>query len=178
MRSPGGRMLVNPPSRECWLHPAAEIFRSPIAGSGLRTTGPIALGEAVSRVGGRLMSTAELDALVASSDVYIDSITVDEDVQLVLPIGTPNHFGNHSCEPTLWWADAYTLVARHDLEPGTELTSDYATASNHPDFIMNCHCETYRCRQVITGDDWRIPQLQQRYAGHWVPYLQGLIDAG
>jgi hypothetical protein len=31
---------------------------------------------------------------------------------------------------------------------------------------------------VITGDDWRIPQLQQRYAGHWIPYLQRLIDAG
>ncbi len=41
---------------------------------------------------------------------------------------------------------------------------------------MMCHCETYRCRQMVTGDDWRIPQLQQRYAGSWVPLIQRLID--
>lgn len=169
--------MIPPPPRACWLHAGAEIFTSPIAGRGLRATVPIAAGEPVSRLGGRLVSTAELDALVMSSTDYIDSITVDEDVQLLVPIGTPNHFANHSCDPTLWWADEYTLVARRDLEPGIELTSDYATGSSHPDFVMNCHCETYRCRQVITGDDWRIPQLQQRYAGHWVPYLQRLIDA-
>jgi uncharacterized protein len=170
-------MVTSPPA-ECWLHPGAEIFRSPIAGSGLRTAVPIAAGEHAARLGGRLVSTAELDALVAASDVYVDSITVDADVQLVLPIGTKNHYANHSCDPTLWWGGEYTLVARRDLEPGAELTSDYATASSHPDFVMNCHCETYRCRQVITGDDWKIPQLQQRYAKHWIPYLQRLIDAG
>jgi hypothetical protein len=170
-------MITQPPA-ECWLHPGAEIFRSPIAGSGLRTSVPIAASERVAELGGRLVSTAELDALVRTSDVYIDSITVDDGVHLVLPTGTPNHFANHSCDPTLWWADEYTLIARHDLAPGTELTTDYATGSSHPDFVMNCHCETYRCRQVITGDDWKIPQLQQRYAGHWIPYLQRLIDAG
>ena len=169
--------MIAPPPAECWLHPGAEIFRSPIAGSGLRTTVPIAAGEQVARLGGRLVSTADLDALVAASDVYVDSITVDADAQLVLPLGTKNHYSNHSCDPTLWWAGEYTLIARRDLEPGTELTSDYATGSNHPDFVMHCHCETYRCRQVITGDDWQIPQLQQRYAGHWIPYLQRLIDA-
>jgi hypothetical protein len=40
-----------------------------------------------------------------------------------------------------------------------------------------CHCETYRCRQVIEGTDWQIPQLQRRYAGWFAPVVQQRIDA-
>jgi hypothetical protein len=29
---------------------------------------------------------------------------------------------------------------------------------------------------VIEGTDWQIPQLQKRYAGHWPPDVQQLID--
>jgi hypothetical protein len=27
------------------------------------------------------------------------------------------------------------------------------------------------CRQVITGEDWRRPDLRARYGDHWVPAL-------
>jgi SET domain len=84
---------------------------------------------------------------------------------------------NHSCEPTLGWRDETTLVAVRDLAAGEELTLDYATAIDDPTFVMMCHCETYRCRQVIEGTDWQIPQLQKRYAGFWGPVLQRRIDA-
>jgi SET domain-containing protein len=84
--------------------------------------------------------------------------------------------GNHSCDPTLWWADGYTLVARRDLASGEELTHDYATSIDDPAYLLACHCQTYRCRQLISGDDWQIPQLQQRYEGHWTPALQRRID--
>jgi hypothetical protein len=30
---------------------------------------------------------------------------------------------------------------------------------------------------MVEGTDWRIPQLQQRYAGRWAPAVQALIDA-
>jgi SET domain len=84
---------------------------------------------------------------------------------------------NHSCEPTLGWADDTTLVAVRDVADGEELTVDYATSIDDPEFVMMCHCETYRCRQVIEGTDWQIPQLQLRYAGFWRPQLQRRIDA-
>jgi SET domain-containing protein len=83
---------------------------------------------------------------------------------------------NHSCEPNLGWSSADTLVAVSDIAEGEELTLDYATRITDPDFAMMCHCETYRCRQVIEGTDWRIPQLQQRYAGRWAPAVQQMID--
>jgi hypothetical protein len=87
---------------------------------------------------------------------------------------------NHSCDPTLaWTADGAGLVAFRDVEAGEELTVDYATSSTDPQMVVRCHCETYRCRQLVTGDDWRIPQVQQRYAGHLAPPVQRAVeDAG
>jgi SET domain-containing protein len=83
---------------------------------------------------------------------------------------------NHSCAPNLGWAGNDSLVAHHDIANGEELTLDYATVLDDPDFVMVCHCETYRCRQMIEGTDWRIPQLQKRYAGWWHPAVQRSID--
>jgi hypothetical protein len=162
---------------DCWLHPDVRVDTSRIAGRGLFADAPIAAGEPVSRVGGRLVSSAELDDLLTNADGYVDTIVVDNDLHLVLPGDAPSRFGNHSCEPNLGWRDEFTLVAMRDIAAGEELTNDYATSTGDPRFILMCHCETYRCRQVIEGTDWRIPQLQQRYAGFWVPVLQRRIDA-
>ena len=76
---------------------------------------------------------------------------------------------NHSCEPNLWWAGPQRYLARRDIAAGEELTYDYATVIADPQFLLRCHCESYRCRQLVTGDDWQIPQLQQLYAGRWGP---------
>lgn len=91
-----------------------------------------------------------------------------------LPAGTPVDGSlNHSCDPNVWF-DGDVLVTRRDVAADEELAYDYATGSDR--FVLYCHCETYRCRQVVEGTDWRIPQLRQRYAGHWAPAIQALID--
>jgi hypothetical protein len=82
---------------------------------------------------------------------------------------------NHSCDPNTWWSSG-SLVARRDLPADEELTVDYSTSTADPSFLLACHCESYRCRQMVTGDDWRIPELQHRYAGHWAPELERLIS--
>ncbi|WP_344190760.1 SET domain-containing protein-lysine N-methyltransferase [Pedococcus aerophilus] len=85
---------------------------------------------------------------------------------------------NHSCDPTLAWStEGDGLVAFRDVEPGEELTIDYATSTTDPDLLVRCHCETYRCRQLVTGDDWQIPQVRLRYAGHLAPVVQRAVDA-
>jgi len=43
---------------------------------------------------------------------------------LVLPPGQLNHFGNHSCDPNLWWVDAYTLAARRPIGAARAVTND------------------------------------------------------
>ena len=128
------------------------------------------------------MASTELDALIDAAEVeqdgtYIDTITVYEDAHLVLPSGTVIHFGNHSCDPTLWHVGPYELATRRDVAAGEEATIDYGTQSGADGLALNCHCGAAECRGRITSDDWRLPGLQKRYQRHWVPALQYRIDS-
>lgn len=167
------------PERDCWLHPAAEVRSSQIAGEGLFARTPIPAGTVVSRIGGRLVRSRELHQLLTGTrdghHGYVDTITVADDSHLVLPVGQSNGKGNHSCDPNLWWAGAYTLAARRDIAAGAELTNDYATSTGEEEFTMPCHCGAALCRGVVCGEDWSRPELQQRYGDHWVPGLLARI---
>ena len=164
--------------RDCWLDPRLTVRRSPIEGRGLVATEAIASGEAVERLGGILVTDDELSRLMDSASSYVDSVSVYDGVNLVLPTGSPVHFGNHSCDPTLWWADPFTLVARIDVRPGGEVTVDYGTLTDDPGFRMECTCGAELCRGEVTGSDWQRRDLQQRYGDHWVPVLRHRIATG
>lgn len=173
--------LTPEPEPECWLHPAVAIEPSPIAQLGLFARAAIAQGTVVSRMGGRLVLGTELqqifiEAAQRPAHPYVDTITVGESLHLVLPPGQPNHYGNHSCDPNVWWAGAYILVARRPIVAGEEVTSDYATSTGVAGFAMACCCGSSLCRGVITGEDWRLPELQARYGDHWIPTLLGRIQ--
>lgn len=165
---------------ECWLHPATRVGASLIDGQGLFATAPIRLGEPMMRLGGILVDDEGLAALFEErardpTIPYVDTVAFDTHRHLVLPTGAPQHFGNHSCDPNLWWADARTLVARRDIELDEELTSDYGTSSVGG-FGMTCRCGSPLCRGVITGEDWRRADLRARYGRHFVPVLLARID--
>lgn len=168
--------LVRPPAPDCWLHPALQPGPSSIAGWGLFARTPIEAATVVSILGGRLITGPELGTIIATADHYIDTVQITDALHLVLPPGTDNGLGNHACDPNLWWAGPYELAARRDIEVGEELTNDYATSTAADDFVMPCACGRPRCRQVITGHDWRLIELQQRYGDHWTPALLGLIS--
>jgi uncharacterized protein len=164
------------PPASCWLHPSVEVRPSAIAGRGLCATVDLPMRTVVSRLGGRLVSTAELTRVMATAQHYVDTIVVAADRHLVVSAGD-NRFGNHSCDPNLGWVDEYALATMVDVSAGQELVSDYAMSTADPDYVLRCHCPSYRCRQMVEGSDWRIPQLQARYQGWWVPYVQSLVDA-
>ncbi|MCA2212240.1 SET domain-containing protein [Jidongwangia harbinensis] len=165
------------PEPDCWLHPDVEVRDSPIEGSGLFARAPIPAGTVVSRLGGRLVTTAELDRLIADPDgPYVDTITAGADTHLVLPPRRDNGYGNHGCDPNLWWVGRYALAARRDIGAGEELTNDYGTSTGVAGFAMACRCGSARCRGVVTGDDWRRPDLRRRYGRHWIPALLARID--
>lgn len=170
--------MIDGPPPGCWLHPSIQVRRSPIGGRGLFAVDALPAGTVVSRLGGRLVSTDELDALLthsAADDQYVDTITVGDDSHLVLPPGTPNGRGNHGCDPNTWWIDAWTLAARRDIAPGEEVTNDYATSTDQATFEMTCVCGSTLCRHVITGRDWHRDDLQRRYGDHWIPLLLARI---
>lgn len=166
------------PPPDCWLSPDVQVAPSAIEGTGLIARSSIVEGAHVARLGGRLVTDDELLELFAAASragTYVDTVSVHESVNLVLPAGDPLHAGNHSCDPTLWWADPYALVARRDVPPGEELTLDYATITDDPDFTMDCRCGTPICRGRVTGRDWQLTTLQHVYGNHWVPVLRQRI---
>src|SRR5262245_43219695 len=114
------------PRPDVWVHDRVEVRHSVIEGDGLFATSDLPAGETVRRLGGRLVTTAELDALIAAAEAdpdapYVDTFTVYEDAHVVLPSGTAAHYANHSCDPNVWYGDAYTFVARRDIGTGDEL---------------------------------------------------------
>jgi hypothetical protein len=173
-------MEAEPPT-EVWVHRAMVAGASVIAGRGLFTTVDLTEGDLVYRLGGRIVTTAELAALIVESDAdpdrpYVDTITVHNDAHLVMPSGTLVHFANHSCDPNLWHDGPYDVRVRRDIAAGEELTIDYGTNSGAPGFEMICACGAPSCRHRVTSDDWRLAELQHRYQGHWVPALARRIE--
>jgi MFS family permease len=156
--------------RRSWLDPRVTVRPSPIEGSGLFATEPIRAGETVAVVGGEPIDDQRLAQIDASGQPY-DSIAVAAGVHLLLDSAHPIRYGNHSCTPNLWLADATTLVARRDIAAGDELTQDYAVYTGVESWTMPCHCDTDGCRRVVTGRDWRLPQLRQAYGDRWSPAL-------
>ncbi len=67
------------------------------------------------------------------------------------------------------------VVAMRDIRPGEELTTDYALFDDY-DGSMTCQCGTALCRGMITGHDWRQPDLQRKYRGYFSWYLQRRIQ--
>ncbi len=83
---------------------------------------------------------------------------------------------NHSCDPTLWFIGEITLLAMRDIAEGEQLTFDYATCDSQPYDEFECECGSPNCRVKVTGEDWMRRDLQDRYRGHFSPYLQRRID--
>ena len=73
--------------------------------------------------------------------------------------------------------DAVTLAARRPIAAGEEITADYALWLFEQDWCLDpCRCGSPLCRGRVTSRDWQLPELQTRYAGHFTPFLNRLIQ--
>ncbi|MBO9309514.1 MAG: SET domain-containing protein-lysine N-methyltransferase [Chloroflexi bacterium] len=160
--------------RVAWSHPHLERKLTESTGYTLVATAPIAKGTLLVVWGGIVVDTATLRTLPEIAQQR--SIQVEEDLYL-----TPGMLDdladcvNHSCNPNAGLQGQIALVALRDIAAGEEVCFDYAMSDGDPEFRMTCLCGQPNCRGVITGDDWRIPELQQRYQGYFSPYLQRRI---
>lgn len=174
VRPPMTPTVPRPPGRSR-LDPRVVLRPSSIEGLGLFADQPIAESELVAVVGGQVIRDVEVRAAIAAGHRY-DGIALGEDRNLVIePHDWPGRHGNHSCKPNLWMQGSYTVVAARDIEPGEELTIDYALHTIDPAWRMVCRCGSSGCRHTIRGDDWRLQELQRRYSGHWPPVIERLI---
>lgn len=77
----------------------------------------------------------------------------------------------HSCAPNAGFGGTLELVAMQQISPAEPITFDYAMCFPFPFGLMTCHCGALTCRKVVTGNDWELPELQQRYQGYFQPFI-------
>lgn len=157
-----------------WFNPKTGKRVSPIQGRGLFAREEIPAGEIVAVKGGTIMDAAafaHVREAVSPAEIqiedrlYIVPASVEEVEANILCL-------NHSCHPNVGVRGQITFVTMRDIPAGAELTIDYAMIDGNPDERMACACGAPECRKIITGDDWRLRELQQRYAGYFSRYIQ------
>lgn len=73
-------------------------------------------------------------------------------------------------------ATGLSVVARRDIAAGGQIVGDYAIWESEPRYRLDgCRCGSTGCRGTVTGDDWRRPELRERYRGHFLPLLERWI---
>ncbi len=136
---------------------------------------PIPEGKVVVIIGGTVLTTAQFQEFTVTATRY-NAVQIGEDAHLVDLPTAPGGM-NHSCDSNLWMRDEVTVVARCAIAAGEELTIDYALQSGLVVDVLGepCHCGSPTCRGVITGSDWQLKELQERYQGHFSPFLNERI---
>jgi hypothetical protein len=157
-----------------WFSPKTEKRASAIQGRGLFARDAISAGEIVAVKGGAIMDTASF-ALVRDQ-VSPAEIQIENDL-FIAPRSAAEVEANilclnHSCNPNVGVRGQITFVAMRDIPEDAELTIDYAMIDGDPADRMECSCGAAECRKLITGADWRRPEIQKRYAGYFSRYLQ------
>lgn len=163
-----------------WADPRLFVKESPINGRGIFCSQPIKAGEPLMTWGG---VPVRKDSFDVKEYRFQSIVPIDEEHYLALPMSDQeesiDEYQNHSCDPSAWLVDEVRIVARRDLAAGEEITVDAATwdDGNITEYAVGgvCTCRSAKCRGTLRPDDWKLPQLQREYAGHFSPYLQERI---
>lgn len=135
----------------------------------------ISKGELISLWGGSIVHRNNLDSSMPRFTQRV--LQIDEDLYiLTAEKPEPNDCFNHSCEPNLGFSGQIGLVAMRDISAGEELCFDYAMSDGGPYDEFECHCGTPSCRGKVTGNDWKLAQLWEKYNGFFSPYLARRIE--
>jgi SET domain-containing protein len=157
-----------------WFDQRLVMRPSPIHGIGTFATDPIRAGDRLIWVSGGIVYTREelrSGKLQLASELYNEGQIGDD-----LFIATPKslyYYVNHSCDPNM-----LNDIAWRDIAAGEEISTDLAYCEAAPDYLLEpCRCGSRLCRGRVTGNDWKLPELQQRYRGYFSPSIERLIPA-
>ena len=145
-----------------YLSPLAEAREIAPNGFGSFAVTPIPMGTIIATFGGTIVDRTNFESYPLEQRSR--SIQIDEDQFLLGPeLREPGDSINHSCIPNCQLRNATQLIAMREIAVGEELTYDYATsdASDYDEFA--CACRSDECRGRVTGNDWQIPEIQNRY---------------
>lgn len=152
-----------------------EIRTNSLNGKGIFAKENIKKGEIVFIKGGHILTRDEIFSsevinsyFPISDEYFLGATNKDEEEQIKL-------FQNHSCNPNVGLHGEITFIAMRDIEKDEELTVDYAFIDNE-DYSFECTCGSNNCRKTITGFDWKIKELQDKYYEYFAQYLKDKID--
>ena len=116
-----------------------------------------------------------------SREIITHGIQIEEDIYLMPIMEKNEHFDtadyiNHSCNPNAGLSGQICLIAMRDIAPNEEICFDYAMSDTTDYDEFECHCGALNCRHLVAGNDWKRPELQRRYFGYFMPYIQRRID--
>jgi uncharacterized protein len=131
-------------------------------------------GELLAVFGGKVVTCAEMNKVPCK--IRRLSIQVAEGFYLLSIEDSEADWINHSCTPNAGLNGQIMLVAMRDIRRGEEITFDYAMSDGTPYDEFDCMCGSLDCRGYVSGNDWKLPELQRRYQGHFSPYLQERIN--
>jgi len=165
-----------------WADERVSVRPSPIDGNGLFATSAIPEGTVLMIWGGVVVERKNIDYSLYRTETVVP---ISETHYLALPRSDTSEaldvYLNHSCDPTAWLADEVTLVARRPIKAGEEITTEFATWYDYEpggSYSENwsCKCGSHLCRKALSEQDWRREDLQERFAGHFSPFLEKRIQ--
>ena len=154
-----------------YMSPKIELRPSPETGTfAAFAIDAIYAGELISIWGGHIITADRLEELSTGDQVH--AAQVEEGLYIIsLPHAESSDFINHSCDPNAGMRDSITMVAMRDIEIGEEVAFDYAMTDGSPFDEFDCLCGATNCRGRVTGNDWQLTELWERYEGYFSPYL-------
>ena len=165
--------------RLSYISPKATVRESAIHGLGLFAVEPLARDEIVCVKGGYIFDRErlrEVEPLLGAAeiqigaDLFIGALSEEEREGCMI-------FSNHSCEPNLGVRGQIVFVSMGEIAAGEELTHDWAMTDNDT-YAIECRCGAAACRSIVTGQDWRTSDLQEKYAGYISSYMVEQAKAG
>jgi hypothetical protein len=160
---------------QTWFDERLQVGPSSVHGQGLHATASIAQGETLMIWGGVPYAQADLGTERVPANLSYS--VVAEGVVITGPGDDKDYFLNHSCEPNVWMEHDLSVVARTDIDAGEELLIDYALVESEEGYLIEaCSCGSQQCRGLITGQDWTRVEIQRRYRGHFLPFINERIS--
>ena len=157
------------------LSDKVEVRDKSINGKGIFAKEDIKKGEIVFIKGGHILTKDEIFStgvinsyFPISDDFFLGATNKEEEETIKL-------YQNHSCNPNVGLHGEITFIAMKDINKDEELTVDYAFIDNE-EYSFKCTCGSENCRGTITGYDWKIKNLQDKYYDYFAQYLKDKID--
>ena len=165
-----------------WMHSGLVVKNSASEGKGIFAKEKIKRGERLAIFGGTVMTIDEMNKLPEQNQSHL--MQIEERLVFGTTSLTPEDtdYFNHSCNPNAGFHGQIFLVAMRDIAKNEEITFDYAMiisesvgASIEEDIDMDCHCRAPNCRKRFTENDWKIPELREKYHDYFSEYLKQKI---